>query len=137
MTARELAAKMRARARAVEPEFRKTTRSLGIIAVTFTRERMDADIYDQPIPRSATGRPLWQRTGKLRRGEKSEVLDAYTVRIVNDASYAEPRHEAGKPGRRKTRYPAHWRDDLEQAFRTVIVDAYRLTWEAILRRGGL
>lgn len=136
MTAKELAAKMRARARAVEPEFSKTTRGLGVIAVNFTRERMDEEIYSQPIPRSAKGRPLWKRTKNLRKGERYEVLDPYSVRIVNDMSYAEPRHEAGKPGRRPTRYPAHWRDELQAAFRSILLDAYHLTVRDILKRGG-
>lgn len=138
MTAKQLAAKMRARAAAVEPEFRKTTNGLAVSALKFCRERLTADIYALPVPkRPRSGKPMWRRTGNLRRSERAEVKDAYTAAIVNDAVYAEPRHEAGKPGRRPTRYPAHWRDELREAFASILQDAYRLTVLAILKRGGL
>lgn len=138
MTSKQLAAKMRARARAVEPEFRKTTHGLAIAALRFCRLKITELIYANPVPkRPVSGKPQWKRTGNLRRSERQEVVDAYTARIVNDASYALYRHEAGKPGRRKTQFPAHWRDELRQAFQPVIRDAYRLTVAAILKRGGL
>ena len=138
MTAKQLARKMRARAAAVEPEFRRTTNGLAISALRFCREKLTELIYALPVPkRPKSGKPMWKRTGFLRRSERVEVRDAYTTAVVNDAKYALPRHEAGKPGRRPTRYPAQWRDELTETFRSVCLDAYHLTVEKILKRGGL
>jgi hypothetical protein len=137
MTSQQLARKMRARAAAVEPEFRKTTHGLAVAALRYSKLKITELIYAFPVPKGKNGKPLWRRTGFLRRAERAEVRDAYTAAIVNEASYALFRHEAGKPGRRPTRYPAHWRDELREAFRAVCLDAYSLTVQAILKRGGL
>lgn len=138
MTAKQLAAKMARRAAAVEPEFRKTTHGIAVSALKFCREKITDEIYSLPIPkRPSSGKPMWRRTGNLRRSERVEERSAYEAAVVNDASYALFRHEAGKPGRRPTRYPAHWRDELVATFRPILRDAYRLTVEAILKRGGL
>lgn len=139
MTARQLAAKMRARASAIEPEFRKTTNGLAIAALRFCKERITAEIYALDVDRAKSGKKKWKRTGLLRRAERVEVPNAYTARVVNDASYALYRHEAGKPGRRKINplRESHWRDELIETFRPIIADAYRLTVQAILRRGGI
>lgn len=138
MTAAQLAAKMRSRAAAIEPEFRKTTNGLAIVALRFCRMKLTELIYSNDIPRRPrSGKPMWRRTGNLRRSERAEVRDAYTAAIINDAIYALPRHEMGKPGHRKTQFPAHWRDDLRETFRPILLDAYRLTVQAILKRGGI
>src|SRR5713101_4624312 len=50
MNAHELAAKMRAHARAIEPEFRRTTNSLAIQALRFCRLKMTELIYAKPVP---------------------------------------------------------------------------------------
>lgn len=138
MTAQQLAALFKARAAAVEPEFRQTTRGLARDALRFCRLKLTELIYSQPIPtRPKSGKPMWKRAGNLRRSERTEIRDAYTAAVVNDAIYALPRHEAGKPGRRKTRFPAHWRDELRKAFQPQLLPAYRETVLRILRRGGL
>jgi hypothetical protein len=139
MTAQQLAAKMRARAAAVEPEFRKTTRGLAVQALAFCRQKITEQIYALAIDVTKSGKKKWKRTGALRRGERVEVIDAYTMRMVNDASYALYRHEAGKPGRRKINpgRESHWRDEMVATFREILLDAYRLTVRDILKRGGL
>lgn len=139
MTAHELARLMRRRAAAVEPEFQKTTNGLAVDALRFSRGKITDEIYALGVDRTAAGKAKWKRTGLLRRGERVETPDAYTIKLVNDAGYALFRHEAGKPGRRKINplRLSHWRDETVEAFRSILVDAYRLTWEAILRRGGL
>jgi len=78
----------------------------------------------------------WKRTGALRRGERVEVPNSYRVDVVNDVVYAEPRHEAGKPGRRRTRFPAHWRDEWKQEFRPRVQMAYREAVLRIMKQGG-
>ena len=138
MSAAELAARMRARADLVEPEFRRATTSLAAAALRFAKLQLTELIYSQPIPtRPRSGKPQWRRTGNLRRSERSEVRDAYTAAVINDASYAVPRHEAGKPGHRKTIYPAHWHDELRHAFRGKAQAAYRDAVREILQRGLL
>jgi hypothetical protein len=138
MTARELAARMRGRARAFEPEFRRTTNSLAIEALRFCRVRMTDLIYAQPIPkRPISGKPMWKRTGFLRRAERVEIRDAYTAVVINDAIYALFRHEAGKPGRRKTRFPAHWHDELRAVLPEMTRTAYRDAVRKVLTGGRL
>lgn len=81
---------------------------------------------------SADSKPAWKRTGALRRGEEPQFPNPYTVVIVNVMAYAKPRHEAGKPGRRKTRYPSHWRDQLREQIEPYLQDYYEATMRAIL-----
>jgi hypothetical protein len=73
-------------------------------------------IYSLPedvSPRS--GKKKWTRTGRLRQGEQVTIQQQGpdTVRV----SYAEPRHEAGKPGRHPTKRPAHWHDQTVKTLR--------------------
>ncbi len=135
MTAAELARLHRRRAARVPIEFRKTSNGLAIAAVKFCREKLTAEVYAIPEDVNKAGKKKWRRTGHLRRSERAEVVDPYTVRVVNDAAYAEPRHEAGKPGRRNINplRVSHWRDELMETFRSVLLDAYEVTIQSILR----
>jgi hypothetical protein len=82
---------------------------------------------------SSGSKKAWTRTGHLRRSEKAEPTDAYTVRVYNEATYALPRHEMGKPGAKlKCRYPSHWRDELLKVFRPIVREVYELTIRKIL-----
>ncbi len=137
MTAPELARLMKQRAAVTEAEFQRTTNRLAAEALKFCRETMTREIYAQPVPtRPKSGKKMWKRTGTLRRSERIEPRTAYEAAIVNDAAYALPRHEAGKPGHRKTRFPAHWRDELNKFIRPRITRAYRETVARILKRGA-
>lgn len=138
MTAAELAARMAERQASVQPAFRRATTSLVVAALRFAKLKLTELIYSQPIPiRPRSGKPKWRRTGNLRRSERSEVRSAYSGAVVNDASYAVPRHEMGKPGHRQTIYPAHWHDELRHAFRGKAQAAYREAVREILQRGGI
>lgn len=134
MTVAELAALHRRRAAAVPREFLKTSHWLAVAAVKFAREKLTEEIYAIPEDARKNGKKKWRRTGNLRRSERAEVVDPYTVRVVNDAGYALPRHEAGKPGHRKINplRESHWRDELQEAFRSIVADAYQLTIRAIM-----
>lgn len=91
-----------------------------------SRKALKELIYDKPVPKGPRSKkPLWKRTGNLRRSEHKRVATAYLGIIYNDAGYAEPRHEAGKPGRRKTRYPAHWQDVAAVKARPQVRKIYR------------
>jgi hypothetical protein len=137
MTAREIARLMQRRADLVEPEFLATSRGLAKSAVKFTKELLTSQIYAIPEDvNPKTGKKRWRRTGQLRRSERAEVVDPYTVRVYNTAAYAQPRHEAGKPGARAIN-PAresHWRDELLEKFAPVVADLHRETVLAILRK---
>jgi hypothetical protein len=88
--------------------------------LVISKRKMKELIYDNPIPVGKSGKPKWKRTRMLYRGEKVEVKREHgeiNITLVNDVTYAEPRHEAGKPGRRHTNFPAHWRDDAREEFR--------------------
>lgn len=136
MTAQQLQRLMTRRAALVKSELTKTTRGLGISAVKFCKETMTREIYAIPEDVTSTGRKKWRRTGHLRRSERWELRSPYQVAIINDARYAEPRHEAGKRGRRAINplRESHWRDELKRVFRPIEADAYRATILAILRR---
>lgn len=135
MTARELADLMHRRRVLVEKEFRQSSRGLGISALRFCKERLTATVYAIPEDTTRTGKKKWRRTGQLRRSERLELPDPYTVHIINDVRYSEPRHEAGKPGRRRINpvRVSHWRDDLREAFKDVVPEVRRQTVLAILK----
>jgi hypothetical protein len=140
MTAEQLARRMLARRDLVEQEMRKTAGGLGLSAVKFTKELMTREIYAVPEDISPrTGRKKWRRTGQLRRAERFELRDSYSVAVLNDQVYAEPRHEAGKPGRRGINplRESHWRDELAKTFRSICVDAWHATVLDLLRRGKI
>ena len=136
MTAEQLARKYERRATALPRELRAAQDRIGIEAVRLLREAMDRLIYATPIPTNKSGRPKWRRTGNLRRNEKWQRVDNETVQVTNTMPYAEPRHEAGKPGRRATTRPAHWRDEVFGRFRGLTLNLYRDTVQSVLKRGG-
>lgn len=120
-TAAEIAARWARRGGAVNPEVRRTVRQLGERVLAAGLRHMEADIYAKPVDRSGTGRPKWQRTGDLKRAERLEwAPDGAGFTLTNALDYAEPRHEAGKPGRRKTTRPAHWREEALAELRVAI-----------------
>lgn len=76
-------------------------------------------IYSKPEDVSATGRKLWTRTGRLIGAEKAAVSGNNEIVLSNGVDYAEPRHEAGKPGRRPIN-PARfapWREAIRETIR--------------------
>lgn len=136
MTAAQLAAAQKRRAALIDREFQATARGIGISALKFCKELLTSTIYAIPEDVSGTGRKKWRRTGNLRRSEKMELRSPYEVVVINTAAYAVPRHEAGKPGRRKINplRVSHWRDELVRTFQPLVADLCRDTITAILRR---
>lgn len=154
MTAEQVAAKMARRQAKAEKAFQQTIKGVAVSAVAFTKAKMTEEIYAIPEDLSASGKrrqasasargkrftPVgkdkkWRRTGNLRRSEKFLIVSPYEVHIVNTAAYAEPRHEAGKPGHRKINplRVSHWRDDLKGVFHEeFLLDLYHQTVEDIL-----
>jgi hypothetical protein len=158
MTAEQVARKMRKRQELVAREFTQTTRGVAVSALAFAKQKLTEEIYSVPEDLSASGKKrqasasargkkftavgrdkAWRRTGHLRRSEKFEIRDPYTVAIVNTAAYALPRHEAGKPGHRNIN-PArvsHWHDDLRVAFNEGLLRGlYHDTMVDILKAEG-
>ena len=73
------------------------------VALPADKARLEV-IYQQAIPDSPTGRPLWKRTGHLRDAEQAVFSSPNSAVIQTDPSspawaYSEPRHELQTPGR--------------------------------------
>lgn len=134
MTAGELKQKWATRVGSAGPQFRRTAEALARNAEERAKERMRETIYAVPEDTSRTGRKKWVRTERLLEGEHGRLRGAFEVVLVNDQRYAEPRHEAGKPGRRKIdpRRVSHWRDDVAQELRPVATEAFHKALLAIL-----
>lgn len=139
MTAAQVARRMKQREALVEREFRASSRGLAISAVKFAKEKLTQEVYAIPEAVTKGGKKKWRRTGHLRRSERYELQDAYTVLIKNGANYALPRHEAGKPGHRKIDpvRESHWRDELVTVFAPIVLDVQASTLEAILKAGQI
>jgi hypothetical protein len=86
--------------------------------------------------RSRGAQKAWKRTGHLRRSEQVEVRGPAEVVVFNTANYAEPRHEAGKPNRRKVRYVSHWQEEMATVMRPIARDLWRETILDVLQQGG-
>lgn len=160
LTPQELVALMKRRRDLFEPAFMSATREIARIAISRSKQLMTEQIYNLPEDRTAKGARRfqrflqtrrsgqvftarkgdrkWVRTGHLRRSERVEIVSPYQCDVINDAVYAEPRHEAGKPGRRKIN-PAresHWRDDLVNDMRDAVIEARRSAIQRVLRGGA-
>lgn len=134
MTARQLADKMKARRDHFTPALAATTRGLARSALKLSKEKMTEGIYALPVPkRPRSGKPMWRRTGHLRRSEQWEVRGPASFVIKNTASYAEPRHEAGKPGRRKVLYVSHWQEEMAEVMRPICQEQWRETCLDVMR----
>jgi hypothetical protein len=130
---------LRERAAAVEPLLQEAARRLAVEALATSRQLLTSEIYDKPVDRRANGKPKWTRTGQLRRAERVEVRPGPSVVLVNDQAYAEPRHEANKPGRRviNVNRTAHWRDDTLTKLRGRPAELYRAAILRALSKGSL
>lgn len=139
MTAQQLARRMQSRAALVEREFRASTQAIAVSALKFSKEKM-SEFYAIPEDvNPKTGKKLWRRTGHLRRSEQAQIRNAYVCAIVNTAAYAEPRHEAGKPNRRRINpvRRQHWRDELVATFRPIVLEVRRQTVLDLLKGGRI
>ena len=136
-TAEQIAELMLKRRNLVEKEFRHSSNAIAKSVIKFSKEKL-SELYAIPEDRYKNGKKKWRRTGALRRAERVEVPDPYTVRVVNDINYAQPRHEAGKPNHRKINplRENHWRDELAETFRPIVLDVRRQTLIDILNAVG-
>jgi hypothetical protein len=165
MTPEEIAVRMLKRRDLVEKEFKKTVHGLAVSAWATSKQEI-SKIYAIPEDRTAQGEARfqqflerrrsgeivagtvfrarrgdrkWVRTGHLRRSERVEERSAYEFALVNDAAYSEPRHEAGKPGRRKINplRQNHWRDETRKVMDPLVQESFRMTLLAILKAGKI
>ena len=114
------------RAQQLEPVMQKATTDATAVMYAESRKQLKELIYDKPVPKCPKSKkPEWKRTGNLRRSERKRVASPFLGIVYNDASYAAERHEAGKPGHRRVRYVAHWRDDAAKIARPKIRKIYR------------
>lgn len=148
---------MGARASRLLPALESTTRGLAVSAWRLDKEKITEGIYALPedltnkgerrharlrrqrgpgsvIP-FRKGDRKWVRTGHLRRSERVEITGPASFQLANSASYAEPRHEAGKPGRRKIN-PAresHWQEETAAIMRPIVQEQWHETVLDVLR----
>lgn len=136
MTAEEIAARFAHRAVAYAPGMRDELRRLGEKLLARSLFHMEADIYARPVPTSKGGRPKWKQSGRLKAEESLVSIEGgNTVVLTNAAPYAEPRHEMGKPGRRQTDRPAHWRDEAVRDIENSFAETLHARQVRILREG--
>jgi len=139
-TTAEIAARWARRAAMVNPEVRRTMRSLADLYLAASVKHMDADIYSKPEDVSSTGRKKWVRSRNLRAAERVVLTDdGAGFTLTNETVYASRRHEANKAS-----YPyhvapartAHWRDETTVELRTRTAYALAAMNLRILRAGG-
>ena len=115
MTPSEYARAWDKRTKQYEPRMKREFRAIGQLAKQVSDRLLTQEIYSKPEDRTPSGRYKWRRTNRLAVSENlSFSEDGYQAILDNTAEYAEPRHEANKPGRRKINpyRTAHWRDDM-------------------------
>ena len=129
-------------------QFRMVLNDVRQRLTTELRRQINRGIYDKPEDTSPTGRKLWVRTNRLKNHEfvllREMGDDRFELVIRNDMPYAEPRHEANKPGRRRINpyRTAHWRDDalanlqpwLDRRLRDALNEIHRPA--GVVRSGG-
>lgn len=100
------------RAQALEGGLKANGAELGKVAVEISRKHMRRLIYAFPVPFRPNGKPSYRRTFRLLVRETWRPdAEGLGGRLVNAMPYAEVRHEANKPGRRRMRHTAHWREE--------------------------
>lgn len=132
----QIVASWEKREKKLAPYMRRATKQATDVFYAEARKQMTAGIYDKPIAESATGRPLWRRTGKLRRSERRKIVTPYLGVVTNSASYAKARHEMGKPtAKLKTDRRCHWRDSAIRITRPRVRRIYRDALASAVRAG--
>jgi hypothetical protein len=120
----------------LETRLAQAGRGLLVAALSLAREILNREVYGPAVDVSSTGRPKWRRTGALKRGEVGEVRGPTEVAVVNRVAYAEPRHEAGKPGRRRINplRVSHWRDEMAKVMRPIAQESWADAVRDAMRR---
>ena len=141
MTAEQIADRWERRVASARPALRMAMNELRLRTQAEVIRAINRGIYSKPEDVSPTGRKLWVRTGMLKAGEFVRLEDTFettAVVITNFVPYAEPRHEANKPGRRQIN-PArtsHWRDETVAKMRPVMLALIRDAERRIVRGEG-
>ncbi len=139
MTPTEYARAWNKRVRDYQPGMRREFRAIAQLAHTVANQLITREIYAIPEDIGPSGKPKWRRTNLLAHSEQPPVFSEeggnLTATLVNTAVYAEPRHEANKPGRRQInpKRTAHWRDDMLRVLDQEIPERIRRTQSAIVR----
>lgn len=138
MTAQQYAKRMKAREKVFLPALAATTKGIGRAALKLSKEHLSI-IYSIPEDVTKKGKKKWRRTGHLRRSEQVQVRGPVEVAIINNAAYAEPRHEAGKPNRRRINpiRVVHWRDEMDKVMRPIAREQWKETIRDVIRQKGL
>jgi len=139
MNPQEYARAWNKRVRDYKPGMDREFRAIGELAHTVANQLITREIYSKPEDTWPSGKPKWRRTNFLAVSEQPPVFTEeggnLTCTLVNTAVYAEPRHEANRPGRRRINpaRTAHWRDDMLDILAAEIPERLRRTQTAILR----
>lgn len=145
VTALQVLRRQRRRAQIVQQEFRATMEGVRKAAQKYSREQMVAGIYAIPEDTNKAGEKLWERTHALLEHEKGVLTQPYEVIVTNDLPYAVRRERAsasvprGRKGPGDIHYinpirETHWRAELVETFRPILMDLLHETQLAILKR---
>lgn len=129
--------KWRARDKELKTALTFTTKAIGAAAFKLSKEEL-SKLYAIPEDRTRSGKKKWRRTGHLRRSESVQVRGPIEVAIRNTAAYSEPRHEAGKPGRRNINplRANHWQDEMQKVMRPIALEQWRETVRDVIEGKG-
>jgi len=136
MTPSEYARAWNKRVRDYEPRMKREVSALGQLAKSVSDRVLKQEIYDKPEDVRPSGKPKWRRTNLLAVSQTVDFAeDGYTVVLGNSADYAEPRHEANKPDRRKINpyRTAHWLDDTLQILSEEVPERLRRAQAEVFR----
>lgn len=135
MTPAQYARAWERRSRDYGPRMRVEIQAIGRLALTVSDRLLTQEVYSKPEDLTHSGRMRWRRTNYLAVSEKLETNDGHRIVLVNEAPYAEPRHEANKPGRRRINpaRTAHWRNDMLLILDREIPERIRRLQLAVLR----
>jgi hypothetical protein len=133
--ARKLAEKYRLRAYALPRELERAARDLAPLLQREAVRVQERKIYSVRIPLTSSGRPMWVRTGQLKRRE-SGFAQGTTLVLENRTPYAVPRHVLGLPGHRQPVYTlsVQWHWEATKKLRPQILSRRRKALLKALRR---
>jgi len=137
MSPQEYARAWEKRSRDYGPAMKREFKAIGDLAHSVANRLLTQEVYSKPADTYPSGKPKWRRTNLLAVSEAPPQVsdDGTVITLVNTAVYAEPRHEANKPGRRQINpaRTAHWRDDMLLILDREIPERIRRLSLAILR----
>jgi hypothetical protein len=134
-----VAARHRARSRALRPRLEAAAQEVGRLLLTASRQVLRTRIYSVPIPRARTGRPKWTRYRQLYDREAAPVAGT-TITLTNAAPHAGPRYRLGTPAGRPIRSPGiqavQWHAEAQARTREARLKLWHAAQTAALRTEG-